>query len=127
MQLPPEGKTVLLGWEPGGAVLAVVQKLGGQGIVVMNMDATQAAMQMPAPPHEAVQVKIPAINLSRVNGEWLLTEINRRGQGLIKMKAKKKFEFNGYFEPRRCGGILWEPASSSGDGKDGGDEQLSTK
>ena len=29
MQLPPEGKTVLLAWEPGGAVLAVVQKLGG--------------------------------------------------------------------------------------------------
>ena len=29
VQLPPEGKTVLLGWEPSGAVLAVVQKLGG--------------------------------------------------------------------------------------------------
>ena len=29
MQLPPEGKTIMLGWEPSGAVLAVVQKLGG--------------------------------------------------------------------------------------------------
>ena len=29
MQLPPEGTTIHLGWEPSGAVLAVVQKLGG--------------------------------------------------------------------------------------------------
>ena len=29
VQLPPEGRTILLGWEPSGAVLAVVQKLGG--------------------------------------------------------------------------------------------------
>ena len=27
--MPPEGKTILLGWEPSGAVLAVVQKQGG--------------------------------------------------------------------------------------------------
>ena len=29
VQLPPEGKTIMLGWDPSGAVLAVVQKLGG--------------------------------------------------------------------------------------------------
>jgi hypothetical protein len=29
VQLPPEGHTIFIGWEPGGSVLAAVQKLGG--------------------------------------------------------------------------------------------------
>jgi len=29
VQLPPEGQTIFIGWEPGGSVLAAVQKLGG--------------------------------------------------------------------------------------------------